>query len=71
MRIYHVGLYGFSLVRLLILILFRAILKQSINDKMVSKIEVGMYTMIFTYTNAKFIVICKPRLLMTVDEDSV
>ena len=30
---------------------------------MVSKISVGMSTMIYTYTNAKFIVICKPRTL--------
>ena len=35
-------MYGFSLVRILVLILIQAILEQSINNKMVSKIEVGM-----------------------------
>ena len=35
-------MYGFSLVWLLALILIRAILEQSINNKMVSKFEVGM-----------------------------
>ena len=34
--------YGFSLVWVLVLILIRAILEQSINNKMVSKIYVGM-----------------------------
>ena len=34
--------YGFSLVWDLVLILIRAILEQSINNKMVSKIWVGM-----------------------------
>ena len=36
--------YGFSLVWVLVLILIRPILEQSINNKMVSKIEVGMST---------------------------
>ena len=36
--------YGFSLVWVLVLILIRAILEQSINNKMVSKILVGMST---------------------------
>ena len=36
-------MYGFSLV-MLVLILVRAILEQSINNKMVSKIQVGMFT---------------------------
>ena len=36
--------YGFSLVWFLVLILIRAILEQSINNKMVSKIKVGMST---------------------------
>ena len=36
--------YGFSLVWVLVLILIRAILEQSINNKMVSKIWVGMST---------------------------
>ena len=42
---------------------FRAILKQSINNKMVSKIKVEMSTTAIIYYNAKFIVICKPRTL--------
>ena len=42
--------HGFSLVLFLVLILIHAILEQSINNKMVSN-----------YTNAKFIVISKPR----------
>ena len=41
---YEFIMYGFSLVWLLVLILFRAILEQSINNKMVSKIYVGMST---------------------------
>ena len=36
--------YGFSLVWVLVLILIRTILEQSINNKMVSKILVGMST---------------------------
>ena len=36
--------YGFSLVWVLVLILIRPILEQSINNKMVSKIKVGMST---------------------------
>ena len=36
--------YGFSLVWALVLILIRAILEQLINNKMVSKIQVGMST---------------------------
>ena len=48
------------------LILIRAILEQSINNKRVSKIEVGMST-----DNAKFVVICKPRTLNDGGEDSV
>ena len=36
--------YDFSLVWVLVLILIRAILEQSINNKMVSKISVGMST---------------------------
>ena len=54
------------------LILIRAILEQSINNKMVSKILVEMSTtVICIYTNAKFIVICKPGTLNDGDEDSV
>ena len=52
--------YGFFLVWVLVLILIRAILEQSINKKMVSKIWVGMSTTDMCYTNTKFIVICKP-----------
>ena len=37
-------MYGFSLVWLLVLIHFRVILEQSINNKMVSKIKIGMST---------------------------
>ena len=43
LRIYQVG-YGFSLVWFLVLILIRAILELSINNKMVSKTYVGMST---------------------------
>ena len=39
---YEFILYGFSLVRLLVWILIRAILEQSMNNKMVSK--VGKFT---------------------------
>ena len=37
-------MYGFSLVRLLVLILVRVILEQSIDNKMVSKLKIGMST---------------------------
>ena len=62
--------YGFSLVWVLVLILIRTILEQSINNKMVSKIYVGNL-LICTYTKEKFIVICKPRTLNDGGEDSV
>ena len=53
------------------LILIRAFLDQSINNKMVSKISVEMSTTdICVYTNDKFIVICKPRTLNGGGEDS-
>ena len=52
------------------LILIRTILEQSINNKMVSKIKVGMSTTDM-YTTAKFIVICKPRTLNDGGEDSI
>ena len=45
-------MYGFSLVRLVVLILTSATLKQSINNKMVRKIYVGMCTTDIIYTNA-------------------
>ena len=41
---YELIRYGFSLVWFLVLVLIRAILEQSINNKMVSKIYVGMST---------------------------
>ena len=53
--------YGFSLVWVLVLILIHAILEQSMNNKMVSKFKLECLLLICTYTNAKFIVICKPR----------
>ena len=37
-------MYAFCLVGLLVLILIRAILEQPMNNKMVSKIKVGMST---------------------------
>ena len=42
--VYEFIRYGFSLVWVLVLFLIRAILEQSINNKMVSKIYVGMST---------------------------
>ena len=65
--------FGLSLVRVLVLILICAILEWSINNKMVSKIysTTGMSTTDICYTNAKFIVICKPRTLNGGGEDSV
>ena len=63
--------YGFSLVWVLVLILIRAILEQSINYKMVSKFMLECLLLICTYTNEKFIVICKPRTLNDGGEDSV
>ena len=62
-------MFVFSLVRLLVLILIRAILEQSINDKTVSKIYVAMYTT--DNTDIKFIVILNHALSMMVGEDSV
>ena len=55
--------YAFSLVRVLVLILIRAILKQSTNNKMCPKLKSECLLLICTYTNEKFIVICKPRTL--------
>ena len=45
------------------LILIRAILEQSINNKMVSKFKLECLLLISTYSNEKSIVICKPRTL--------
>ena len=65
--------YGFSLVWDLVLILICAILEQSINKKWWAKFKLGCLLMIWIciYTNAKFIVICKPRTLNDGGEDSV
>ena len=63
--------YGFSLVWVLVLILIRAILEQSINNKVVSKFELECLQLICVYTYAKFIVICKPRILNDGGNDSV
>ena len=52
------------------LILIRAILEQSINNKMVSKFKLECLLLICGYTNAKFIVLCKPRTLNDGGEDS-
>ena len=53
------------------LILIRAILEQSINNKMVSKFKLECLLLIYTYTNVKSIVIYKPRTLNEGGEDSV
>ena len=63
--------YGFSLVWFLVLIRILAILEQSINNKMVSKFKLECLLLICIYTNAKFMVICKPRNLNGGGEDSV
>ena len=63
--------HSFSLVWVLVLILIRAILEQSINNKMVSKFKLECLLLICTYTTEKFIVICKPRTLNDGGEDSV
>ena len=63
--------FGFSLVWVLVLILIRAISEQSMNNKMVSKIKLECLLLICVYTNAKLIVICKPRTLNNGGEDSV
>ena len=63
--------YGFSLVWALVLILIRVILEQSINIKWWAKFMLECLLLIYTYTNAKFIIICKPRTLNDGGEDSV
>ena len=45
------------------LILIHTIWEQSINNKMVSKFKLECLLLICFYTNAKFIVICKPWTL--------
>ena len=62
--------YGISLVWVLVLILIRAILEQSIT-KWWAKFKLECLLLICTYTNAKFIIICKPRTLNDGGEDSV
>ena len=57
---YEFIVYGFSLLQILALILIGAISEQSIDNKMVSKIWVGMSdTDIDLYTNSEFVVIYK------------
>ena len=63
--------YGFSLVWVLVLILIRTILEKSINNKWWAKFMLECLLLICTYTNAKFIVICKPRTLNDGGEDSL
>ena len=55
------------------LILIRAILEQSINNKMqkLAKFKLKCLLLICTYTNAKFIVICKLQTSNDGGEDSV
>ena len=74
MQIYQVWfLFGWVLV----LILIRAILEQSINkfntmmSKWWAKFKLECLLLKCVYTNAKFIVICKPRTLNDGDENSV
>ena len=64
-------MYGFSLVWLLVLILFFALFR-SINKLQNGEQNLGrnVYYWYFIYTYPKFIFI-NPRLLMTVGEDSV
>ena len=62
--------YGFSLVWVLVLILIRAILEQSIT-KWWANCKLECLLLICVYTNAKFIVICKPRTLNDRGEDSL
>ena len=59
--------YGFSLVWVLVLILIRAILEQSIKliTKWWAKYKLECLQLVCTYTNAEFIGICKLGLWMT------
>ena len=68
---YEFTRYGFSLVWVLVLILIRAILEQSINTKWWANFKLECLLLICSYTNAKFIVICKPQTLNDGDEHSV
>ena len=63
--------YGFSLVWVLVLILIRAILEHSKITKWWAKFKLECLLLICTYTNEKFIVICRPRTLNDLGEDSV
>ena len=62
--------YGFSLVWVQVLILIRAILEQSVT-KWWAKFKLECLLLIYVYSNAKFIVICKPPTLNGGGEDSV
>ena len=53
------------------LIFIRAILEQSIDNQIMKKFKLECLLLICTYTNAKFIVICKPWTLNDGGEDSV
>ena len=53
---YEFTMYGFSLVWLLVLILFRAILEQSINNKCWARFGLECLLLISFYTNGKYIV---------------
>ena len=73
---YEFIMYGFSLVWLLaclVLVLFCAILEQSINNrKWWANFRLEYLLLIFIYTNAKYIVICKPHTLNDgIGEDSI
>ena len=63
--------YGFSLLWVLVLILIRATLEQSIITKCWAKFKLECLLLICTYTNVKFIVICKSRTLTDGGDDSV
>ena len=56
-------MYGFSLERLLVWILIRVILEQSVLTNWWAKFKLRCLLLIFIYTNAKYMVICKPRTL--------
>ena len=62
-KTYGLIMYGFSFMWLLVLILFRAILEQSINKKWWANFRLECLLLIFIYTNATFMVICKPWTL--------
>ena len=55
--------YGFSLVWFLVLILIRAFWNNQYITKWWAKLKLECLLLICIYTNAKFIVICKPQTL--------